>query len=136
MAIITLSEALLKSLSATDSRIIRDKVLCGFCVKANKRSRTFLVATSVRGQQFRMTLGYWPLISVEEARTLAAKVLRDCRAGQVPMRKPAQFPTVRESLKAYGEAKGIKKSSRARYDSLFRTHFGECVEADRKLTHI
>lgn len=132
MAIITLSEALLKRLSATDSRILRDKVLCGFCLKANKRSRTFLVATSVRGQQFRMTLGYWPLISVEEARALAMKVLRDCRAGQVPMRKPTRFPTIREALKSYGEAKGIKNSSRIRYDSMFRTHFGDWL--DRPIT--
>jgi len=130
--IITLSEALLKRLSATDSRILRDKVLCGFCLKPNKRSRTFLVATSVRGQQFRMTLGYWPLISVEEARTMAMKVLRDCRAGQMPMRKPSVFPTIRESLKDYGVAKGIKDSSRKRYDSMFRTHFGEWM--DRPIT--
>lgn len=134
MTIITLSDALLKRLSATDSRILRDKVLCGFCLKLNKRSRTFLVATSVRGQQFRMTLGYWPLISVEEARTLAMKVLRDCRAGQMPPRKPTCFPTLREALKTYGEAKGIKNSSRVRYDSLFRTHFGDWL--DRPITAI
>lgn len=124
MAIVALTEALLKRLSATDSRILRDRILCGFCLKANKRSRTFLVATSVQGKQFRMTLGYWPLISVEEARTLAMTVLRECRSGQMPMRKPTSHPTVRQALEAYGEAKGLQKSSRIRYSSLFRTHFG------------
>ncbi|MDD2721368.1 MAG: tyrosine-type recombinase/integrase [Gallionella sp.] len=128
MAIITLSEALLKKLSATDSRILRDRILCGFCLKANKRSRTFLVATSVRGQQFRMTLGYWPLMSVEEARTLAMTVLRDCRSGQMPVRKPTNYPTVRQALKAYCEAKGLQQSSRTRYDSLGRTHFADWLD--------
>lgn len=61
MPIITLTEALLQKLSMTDGRILRDQILCGFCLRANKQSRIFLVATSVQGKQFRMTLGRWPL---------------------------------------------------------------------------
>jgi hypothetical protein len=32
-------------------------MLSGFCVRMNARKRTFRVATSVAGKQFRMTLG-------------------------------------------------------------------------------
>lgn len=129
MPILTFSEPLLQRLTASDGRILRDKVLCGFCLKLNKRSKTFLVATSVQGKQFRMTLGRWPLLSVEEARGLAIKVLRNCRSGLMPERriKPS-LPTVREAVLAYGIAKRLKASSRKRYDSIFRTHFNDWLD--------
>lgn len=124
MPIVTLTEALLQSLSTTDSRIYRDRILCGFCLKANKRSRTFLVATSVQGKQFRMTLGRWPLISVESARTLAMEALRECRAGRNPAStKRGSLPTLMETLPSYCNDKRLKASSRSRYDSMIRTHF-------------
>lgn len=109
--------------------MLRDRVLCGLCLKAGKRTRTFLVATSCNGQQVRITLGRWPLISVEEARMLAAPILRSCRAGEAPARpKRRQLPTLRESIAAYAEAKEIKASSLSRYESLVRTHFAEWLE--------
>lgn len=130
MAIITLTEALLQRLSATDGRILRDKILCGFCLKVNKRSRTFIVATSVQGKQFRMTLGRWPLLGVEDARSLAVKVLRDCRAGIVPLRKAeSSLPLLRDAIKAYCEAKRLKISSYKRYYSILRTHFRDWMDS-------
>ncbi len=63
-----------------DGRLLRDRMRSGFCMRMNARTRTFGVATSVAGQQFRLTLGHWPLMSVEEARSLAMEVLRECRA--------------------------------------------------------
>lgn len=129
MAIITLSDTLLQRLTARDGRILRDRALCGLCLKAGKRSRTFLVATSCNGQQVRITLGRWPLISVEEARTLAAPILRSCRAGEAPAKpRRRQLPTIRDSLPAYAKAKGIKPSSLNRYQSLMRTHFAVWLE--------
>jgi len=54
MPIVLISESLLLRSTVTDGRILRDKVLCGFIVKLNVRRRTFRVATSVAGKQFRM----------------------------------------------------------------------------------
>ena len=134
MAIVTLTEPLLQRLSPTDGRILRDRILCGFCLKVNKRSLTFIVATSVQGKQLRITLGRWPLISVEEARLLAVNVLRDCRAGRVPMREmQAPLPTLREAINSYGDAKRLKRSSRKRYDSVLRTHFGDWMDCSVSL---
>lgn len=125
MPIVLISESLLRRSTATDGRILRDRVLCGFGVRLNARKRTFLVATSVRGEQFRMMLGYWPLMTVDEARSRALEVIRECRAGRMPSTAaPLALPTMREALAAYCEAKGIKPSSRKRYDSMMRTHFG------------
>jgi len=104
-------------------------VLSGFGVRLNARKRTFLVATSVRGQQFRMMLGYWPLMSVEEARNKAMEVLRQCRNGERPSRKvPQDLPTLRVAYVGYCKAKGIKASSQRRYESFFRTHFGAWLD--------
>lgn len=130
MPIVLITESLLLKSSARDGRVLRDRMLSGFCVRMNARSRTFRVATSVAGEQFRLTLGHWPLMSVEEARGLAMEVLRECRAGRTPapLELMRQLPTVREVLAAYCDAKGIKPSSRARYDSLMRTHFSEWLE--------
>ncbi len=102
MTILTLTDSLLQTLSATDRRIYRDRILCGFCLQTNKRTRTFLVATSVQGKQFRMRLGRWPLISVEEARALAVEALRECRAGRNPAKaKVLSLPTLKEALTSY-----------------------------------
>jgi hypothetical protein len=110
--IVLISESLLLRSGATDGRILRDRVLCGFGVRLNARKRTFLIATSVAGQQFRMMLGYWPLMSVEEARAKAMEVLRQCRAGVKPNRDaPKPLPTMREALAAYCEVKKLKLTS-------------------------
>ncbi|MFZ2326515.1 MAG: integrase family protein [Rhodoferax sp.] len=120
---------MLRRSTATDGRLLRDRVLCGFCVRMNARKRTFRIATSVAGKQFRMTLGYWPLMSVDEARAKALEVLRECRAGRRPGKTVGDaLPTVRDALGAYCTAKGIKASSQKRYDSLMRTHFGEWLD--------
>lgn len=129
MSILTLSDPLLQRLQVTDGRIVRDKVLCGFCVRLNKRSRTFLVATSVQGKQLRMMLGRWPLISVEEARSMAVEVLRECRAGRPPVRaKQRQLPTLLELIAEYCTAKKLKASSLKRYGSIIRTHFAPWMD--------
>lgn len=129
MSILTLSDPLLQRLQVTDGRIVRDKVLCGFCVRLNKRSRTFLVATSVQGKQLRMMLGRWPLIGVEEARSMAVEVLRECRAGRPPVRtKQRPLPTLQELIPEYCTAKKLKASSLKRYDSIIRTHFAPWMD--------
>ncbi len=61
MPIVLISESLLLRSTMADGRILRDRLLCGFCVRMNARKRTFKVATSVSGKQFRMMLGHWPL---------------------------------------------------------------------------
>ena len=55
MGIVMISESLLKRATATDGRILRDRVLSGFGMRLSARKRTFLIATSVSGEhdQFR-----------------------------------------------------------------------------------
>ncbi len=124
MAIITLSEALLQRLVAKEGTILRDRILCGFCLKVGKRSNSFMVATSCKGKQVRVTLGRWPLLSVDEARVQAMSVLRKCRAGENPsLSRRRRLPTLRECLADYAKAKRIKPASLKRYESILRTHF-------------
>ena len=80
--IVMISESLLLRATARDGRILRDRVLSGFGVRLNARKRTFLIATSVCGKQFRMMLGQWPLMSMEDATGKALAVLRECRSGE------------------------------------------------------
>jgi integrase len=130
MPVVLISEALLSRSTISDGRLLRDRVLSGFCVRMNPRKRTFRVATSVAGKQFRMNLGYWPTMSVEEARTRAMVVLAQCRQGVRPA-QPAPtpaLPTLRATIASYCAAKGIKASSQSRYDSLLRTHFPEWLD--------
>lgn len=129
-----ISEAFLLRERATDGRILRDRMLCGFCVQLRRRRRRFLVATSVAGKQFRMTLGYWPLMTVDEARVAAMDVLKECRAGRRPPQSVKRsLPTLAGLLPEYCKARKIKESSKKRYESILRTHFTEwqeqCVEA-------
>ena len=96
----------------------------------NTRKKTFRVATSVGGKQFRMNLGYWPLMSVDEARGLAMQVLAQCRRGERPTRPaaPAVLPTLRQVSAEYCRVKNIKASSQGRYESFFRTHFADWLD--------
>ncbi|WP_342620757.1 site-specific integrase [Rhodoferax sp. GW822-FHT02A01] len=133
--IVLISESMLSKATATDGRIIRDRVLSGFGVRLNARKRTFLIATSVKGRQFRMMLGHWPLMTVSEARAKAMTVLRQCRDGETPSRRVApDLPNLREAFVAYCKAKSIKASSQRRYDSFFRTHFGDWL--DQPISHM
>lgn len=104
-------------------------------MRLNARKRTFLIATSVCGKQFRMMLGHWPLMTVDEARTKAMEVLRQCRNGETPSRRVTlNLPTMREAYAGYCLAKKIKVSSQKRYDSFFRTHFGDWL--DQPVSHM
>lgn len=129
MSIVTFSDALIQRLGARDVGVLRDRVLCGLCLKVGARTRTFLIATSVRGKQFRMTIGRWPLVTVDQARERALGILRSCRAGQVPAKEqPSELPMLRAAMVSYAKAKGLKASSCQRYDSLLRTHFGDWLD--------
>lgn len=126
MAIVTLSDPLLQRLTAKPGHILRDKVLCGFCIRLGKRSHQFLVATSIEGKQARIYLGRWPLLSVDEAREMALPILRNCRAGKMPAKvKKAKLPTLWDSLPEYAKAKKLQPSSLTRYQSIIRTHFSD-----------
>jgi hypothetical protein len=104
-------------------------------VRLNDRKRTFLIATSVCRKQLRMMLGHWPLMTVDEARMKAMEVLRQCRNGETPSRRATlSLPTMREAYASYGLAKKIKPSSQKRYDSFFRTHFGDWL--DQPVSHM
>lgn len=133
--IVLISESLLLNSTARDGRVLRDRMLSGFCVRMHARRRTFRVATSVAGKQFRMTLGHWPLMSVEEARARAMEVLAQCRRGERPSRVvPKAVPTLRVAYLEYCSAKRIKASSQKRYESFYRTHFGDWL--DRPVTDL
>ena len=129
MAIVTLSDALLTKGAGKPGTILRDKVLCGLCLRVGRRTQTFCVATSVTGKQVRLTLGRWPLITVEQARELALPILRACRSGEFFAAKAKlRLPTLTEVLDEYAKARKVKDSSLERYRSLLRTHFSEWLE--------
>lgn len=130
MSIVTLSEALLQKLKPGRKRILRDRLLCGLCLRVGKRSNTFFIATSAAGRQVRVTLGRWPLLSVEEARRAALPLLLDCRAGRMPFlsRTPQNAPTLAATLRIYCDRKNLAAGSRTRYTSLIRTHFADFCE--------
>lgn len=114
MPIVLISESLLRRSTLKDGSILRDRVLSGFCIRMNPRKRTFRVATSVKGKQFRLNLGYWPLMSVEEARARAMEVLTQCRKGVLPAEseRPSDLPTLRTAYVDYCAAKKVKASSK------------------------
>ncbi|MCA8137309.1 integrase family protein [Burkholderia cepacia] len=128
MAIVTLSDGLLAKGAGKPGVVLRDKVLCGLCLRVGKRTQTFCVATSAGGQQVRVTLGRWPLLTVAQARELALPILRQCRAGDFIKPARIQLPTLRQTLDDYGAARKVKASSLQRYRSILATHFAEWLD--------
>lgn len=124
MSILTLSNAVVARLTLGPRRLIRDRILCGFCLRVGERSKTFMVATSTNGRQVRITLGRWPFLDTDTARAAAATILKSCREGQLPNKvSSAVLPDLKDCLALYVRAKQIKASSQKRYDSILRTHF-------------
>lgn len=128
MSIVTLSDALLAQGKNKPGVVLRDRVLCGLCLRVGRRTQTFCVATSARGQQVRVTLGRWPLLTVAQARELALPILRQCRAGDFVKPARIQLPTLRQTLDDYGTARKVKASSLHRYRSILTTHFAEWLD--------
>src|SRR5690606_10487250 len=88
------------------------------------------VATSCKGKQVRVTLGRFPLVSVDQARRRAMEILIECREGTyVGIQKDISPITVREQIVKYAQSKKLKESSLNRYISIMKTHFGEWLEA-------
>jgi hypothetical protein len=52
--IVLIGESMLRRSTATDGRLLRDRVLCGFCVRMNVWKQTVRIATRVMGKPFRM----------------------------------------------------------------------------------
>lgn len=124
MSILTLSNPVVARLALGPRRLIRDRILCGFCLRVGERSKTFMVATSTNGRQVRITLGRWPYLDTDTARAAAATILKSCRDGQLPNKaSSAVLPDLKDCLDLYVKAKQIKASSQKRYDSILRTHF-------------
>ena len=113
MSIVLITEALMRRSTLKDGSLLRDLMLSGFCVRMNARKRTFRIATSEAGKQFRMNLGYWPLMSVDEARAQAMQVLAQCRRGERPAR-PAVLvaPTLRELYLDYAGSRVSRLQAR------------------------
>ena len=128
MAIVTLSDYLLQRAKADNGRLIRDRLLVGFCARLYKRRRSFMVSTSCCGKQVRVTIGFYPLMKTEEARVIATEIIKRCRAGTYlknDIQSTKTYKSIREILPQYIMDKGLKQSSLGRYDSVMRTHFSE-----------
>lgn len=128
MAIVTLTDTLLQRLKTGDRRILRDRILVGFCARINIKRRSFMVATTCAGKQIRVNLGYYPLMRTEEARAIATEIIKQCRSGTYSknsIQQTKQHKCIREILPQYIKDKGLKQSSEKRYDSLMRVHFAD-----------
>ena len=124
MPVAALSDALIQRLPQGKAPLLRDRIVCGLCLRVGKRVRTFMVATTCRGEQVRTHLGRCPLITVEEARQRALDVLRACRNGTfVSQAAPPSEISLKAVLPDYCAARKLKPQSRNRYDSILRTHF-------------
>ncbi len=66
MPIVLISESLLRRSTVTDGSILRDRLLCCFCLRMNARKRTLLIATCVCGKRFRMMLRRRPLMTIRQ----------------------------------------------------------------------
>lgn len=54
MPIVLISESLLRRSTATDGCLLRESVLFGFCLRMNRRKRSYRIASNVAGKQFPM----------------------------------------------------------------------------------
>lgn len=131
MAIVTLTDALLQRLRSGDRRIIRDRCLVGFCIRMNKKRRSYMVATTCAGKQVRATIGYYPLMKTDEARVLATEIIKMCRAGTYSKQAAqviSRMDSIHDILPQYIKDKGLKSATQKRYDSMMRSHFTDWYE--------
>jgi len=105
------------SASAAGQKFFRDPILKGFAVRVTANGvRSFIVEKRVDGKIKRITLGRYPTLSAEQARTEAHKVLGMVALGMNPIAE-------REHARLAGVtlAQAFKDFKRARNDLKART---------------
>ncbi|MBS1955291.1 MAG: DUF4102 domain-containing protein [Cyanobacteria bacterium SZAS-4] len=109
----------IRSAPASGKELIRDDELRGFGLSITKRSKTYFVECRVNGKQRRATIGRADLITLEEARTKARKLLAEMTSGFDPhlekRNEKANSITLIEVLEEYLAVKQLKKSTVTEY---------------------
>src|ERR1035437_9843945 len=75
-----------------------------------------------------MVLGYWPLMRVDEAKARYGGLAGMSCWSDTQQGDSSSAAESEGCIGAYCEVKKIKPSSRKRYDSLTRTHFGDWMD--------
>lgn len=115
IAIVTLSDALIRKGLGQAGTTVRDRTLCGLCLRIGARTNTFVVAMSVAGRQIQVTLGRWPLITVDEARELA---LPTCAVADASPRAAGDFAQFYRGIYVRAAHAASDTSEKKRLDNL------------------
>lgn len=108
-----------------------DRTLCGLTVRVGKRTKTFYLQTTCNGRQIKHTIGRYPVVTVDDAREEAIRLLRDIRKGIPPVKPREQYkaiPTLSEALEHYLQAKQLKPKTVSSYRTIIRIHFREYAD--------
>jgi integrase len=107
------------------ARIIRDLDLKGFGLRITSGAITFVVEARVNGTRKRISIGRADLLSVEEARAKAIKLLAQmtCGVDPVEQKRKEQLTgmTLHEALYEYISTRELRPASRYNYRQVIKT---------------
>lgn len=98
--------------NGTKSHVIKDEVVSGLYFRVNRDSKSFFVRFSFQGRQVSRSIGQYGIVTLDQARQIARKLLGKVAEGIDPTRTDDQKPTFQTLIDKYLElhAKPHKES--------------------------
>lgn len=111
-------------------RFYRDADLKGFGLRAGKTMKVYFAESKLHGKTIRKTIARHNVITIDEARTRAKKILADISEGKNPhdveKARKAKLVTLAEVLESYLELRtNLKKSSVQDYRQTMTAYLGD-----------
>ena len=109
--------------------LVFDTALPGFGVRLTPGSKSYFCEMRVSGKTRRVTLGKSAILTTEDAKREAKKTLGKMESGIDPTAQKAEERaktiTLDAAGKAYLSARTLKPASRAEYERILATYFGD-----------
>ncbi|WP_264212920.1 tyrosine-type recombinase/integrase [Leisingera thetidis] len=118
------------------SKIVWDTALRGFGIRLTKASKTYIAEGRVLGRKRRVTIGRSDVLSVQEARREAKKVLGKMASGiDINAEKQearARSITLLEALDEYLKSRDLKPATAAEYRARLKANFPDWLAKELK----
>lgn len=98
--------------------ILRDTELKGFGVRVTEGTMSYIAECRVNGRPRRITIGRCDLLTPEEARKEARKILGQMSGGYIPGRPRRCVPTLNQVLKKFFATRNLRTASVRHYKAI------------------
>ena len=108
--------------------LVRDSELMGFGLRITKGSMAYIAECRVNGRNVRKTICRCELMTPEEARKQARKILGEMLSGRSGKQEKIEVPTLTDVLEKFFKTRRLRASSVRHYRSVLQRCLGDWLE--------